>query len=325
MAVGSKIRTVDYNSVQTKIANLIGTGSGTTGWGQSVGSSQVSVSNKISVNEWANLRNDIINGYRHINGGTPSTVQAVANNIIKYNDTGSTPEQATEVVVQYDRWTDQLIANRFAVHPTQAKTENKGSNFQTWPGSAGEFWRNSVSATIAVTFTTADHARHFFNSGGQIRITSSRTDGTISAQNTAWTNLLNSVGSIAFGAQIPTTGFSPLNGQNYYRLTDTYQQWFSQTASSPYTLNTYRLRARSPGVANNSSGTARIVEFSVDFIDDYTDPDGPNNIFGPADVVDGTITISATTLEASGILVPAGLGLFAVESPTVTITKPIGS
>ena len=321
MAVNDRIRTVDYNSVQTKLSNLIGAGSGTSGWGQAINSSQVSVSNKVTINEWANLRNDIINGFRHINSGTPSTVQAVANNIIKYNDTGTTPAQATEVVVQYDRWADQLVANRFTVHPTQAKTVNKGSNSQTWPGLAGSFWQNSVSCTVTVTFTTATQARYFFNSGGAIRISSSRTDGTVSAQNTAWTNLLNSAGTQSFGAQLPVTGFSPMNGQNYYRLTSTYQQWYTISASSPYTLNTYRIRARSPGVANNANGTARIIEFSVDFLDGYADPGPP----APGDLVDGVLTVFVSTLEASGVLVPTALGNFTVQSPTVSITTPIGS
>lgn len=325
MAVNSKIRTVDYNSVQTKLQNLLGTGSGNLGWGQPLNSSQVSVSNKITVNEWANLRNDIINGFRHIYSGTPSTVQATANNLIRYNATGTTPQQATQVVVQYDRWANQLIANRFIVHPTQEKLVNKGSNFQTWPTSTQTSWKNSVSATVTVTFTTANAARWFFNSGGQIKIQSTRSDGAVSDQNTEWTRILDDAGEQAFGAQIPVINFSPLNGGNYYRLTNSYQIWYTTSGTSPYTLNTYRISARSRNIANNSSGTARIIDFSLEFIDEYTDPDGTTNIHGPADLVDGRLEIFVSTIEAAGILVPAGLGNFAVESPTVTITQPSGN
>ncbi len=317
MAVGSKIRTVDYNSVQTKLADLVGAGSGNSGWGQTINSSQVSVSNKITINEWTNLRDDIINGFRHINSGTPSTVQAVANNIIKYNDTGSTPEQATEVVVQYNRWADQLIANRFTVHPTQVKTEAKGSQSRsTWTGG---FWNSRLSCTVTVTFSTANQARYFFNSGGEIRLRSTRSGGTTSAQNTSWENLLSSAGTQGFGAQIPTSGFSPMNGQNFYRLTNAYQIWYTNSASSPYTTNTYRIQARS-NVVNNTAGTTTQVEFLVEWIDGYTDPDPPGGIqFPPGDEVDGTINLSISTLEASGILVPANAGNFTVESPTVAI------
>ncbi len=320
MAVNDKIRTVDYNTVQTKISNLIGVGSSSTGWGQAINSSPVTVSSKITVNEWANLKNDIINGYRHINGGIPSTVQAVANNIIKYNDTGSTPEQATEVVVQYDRWADQLLANRFAVHPTQEITVTKASSSQTWPGPEGTVWRNRLVSTVTVTFTTADQARYFFNSGGEIRIQTTRTGGTTTDQTESWKTLLNSAGNLAFGAQKPESGFGVQNGKNFYRLTDNYQEWESRTGSSPYTVNTYRISARTPEVQDNSTGTARIIEFLIELKDIYEDPDGPTNIFGPEDAVDGTFTVTVSTLEAVGILVPAGLGNFTVESPAVVVT-----
>jgi len=324
MAVNDKIRTVDYNTVQTKISNLIGVGSGSTGWGQPLNSSPVTVSSKITVNEWANLRNDIINGFRHINSGTPSTVQAVANNTIKYNDTGSTPEQATEVVVQYDRWADQLVANRFAIHPTQEKTVTKASSSQTWPGPEGTVWRNRLVSTVTVTFTTADQARYFFNSGGEIRIQTTRTGGTTTDQTESWRTLLISAGNLAFGAQKPESGFVGQNGKNFYRLTDNYQEWASRTSSSPYTVNTYRISARTPGVQNNSTGTARIIEFLIELKDRYEDPDGPTNIFGSADAVDGTFTVTVSTLEAAGVLVPAGLGTFTVESPAVVVT-PLSS
>jgi hypothetical protein len=314
MAVNDKIRTVDYNDVQTKLSNLIGVGSGTTGWGQTVNSSPVTVSNRITVNEWANLRNDIINGFRHINSGTPSTVQATANNIIKYNDSGTTPAQATEVVVQYDRWADQLIADRFTIHPTQAVTKNKGSQTRTTS------WNTGVSTTVTVTFTTATQARYFFNSGGKIRINSTRTSGTNSSQNNSWTNILNSAGTREFGAQVPTTGFSPMNGRNFYRLTSSFQQWYLISGSSPYTLNSYSISARS-NVADNSTGTANQIEFLIQWTDSYTDP-GPPSL---GDLVDGTLTLAVTTLEASGILVPAAAGLFQVESPSVSIGPILGS
>lgn len=313
MAVGDKIRTVDYNSVQTKLANLIGAGSGSFGWGQTVNSSQVSVSNKITVNEWANLRNDIINGFRHINSGTPETVQATVNSIIKFNASGTTPQEATEVVVQYDRWADELIANRFTVHPTQAKTDTISSQSRsTWDGG---FWNTRLSCTVTATFTSAAQARYFFNSGSQIRFESSRSGGTTTRlQNISWTNLLNSAGIVPFGAQLPDTGFSPMNGRNFYRLTNAYQVWFVDNATNRYTANRYQISARS-NVVNNANGTANIVEFLVEWIDGYQDPGPPE----PGDEVDGTITLTVSAKEADGFLVPAAAGSFTVEVPTVTI------
>jgi hypothetical protein len=319
MPVNDKILVTDYNNIRNKVVGVLGTGSGSSGYGQVVSSSAVSLSSRVTVNEYAALRNDIINAYRHIFGSTPSIVLPTEGNLVRYDATGSTPESATQPVVQYDRFADQLVANRFTVDSSQVITESKGSNSRsTWDGG---FWNNRLSCTITVTFTSANNARFFFNSGGQIRFVSSRTGGTTTRQqNISWSNLLNSAGTRSFGAQIPTTGFSPMNGQNFYRLTNAYQVWYTVTASSPYADNVYRIQARS-NVVNNSSGTATQIEFLVEWIDGYVDP-GPPSLkpsFPPGDEVDGTITISISTLEAFGVLVPVTAGNFSVESPTVSI------
>ena len=87
----------------------------------------------------------------------------------------------------------------------------------------------------------------------------------------------------------------------------------SAVSSVPYTGNFIQISASS-NVANNSSGTATTVIFLIEWIDNYTDPGPPL----PGDMVDGTLSISATTKEAYGTLVPSGAGNFTVQSPTVT-------
>jgi hypothetical protein len=324
MPANDKIVIADYNNIRNKVSNVLGSGSGTSGYGQTISSSSVTsgsltvAASKVTVNEYALLRNDIINAYRHIFGSSPVLASPTEGNLVRYDATGTTPEQATQPVVQYDRFADQLIANRFTIHPSQAITTSKGSNSRSsW---TGEFWNNRLSCVITTTFTNSDAARFFFNSGGEIRFNSSRTGGTITRQqNISWSNLLSSAGTQGFGAQIPTSGFSPMNGQNFYRLTNVYQIWYTVSASSPYTTNTYRIQVRS-NVANNSSGTATQIDFLVEWIDGYVDP-GPKTPENPppGDQVDGTISISVSTLEASGVLVPVGAGNFTVQSPTVSI------
>jgi hypothetical protein len=326
MPVNDKILVADYNNIRTKVVNVLGPGSGTSGYGQIISSSAVSVSNRITVNDYALLRNDIINAYRHIFGSSPTLATPTSSNIIRYSTT-FTPSTTDSPYTQYDQFADQIINNRFTVHPSQLQLVNKGSTSRsTWTDG---YWNNQLTCVITVDFTNATQARYFFNSGGEIRITSSRSGGTVSSQNTAWTNLLNSAGTRQFGAQLPTTGFSPLNGQNFYRLTNSYQTWYSISASSPYTNNVYRISARS-NVANNSAGTASRVEFQVEWIDGYSDPDiafgRPDGLWvAPGDVVDGTITLSASTIEATGVLVPAGTGNFVVQSPSLTFGTIIQS
>jgi hypothetical protein len=184
---------------------------------------------------------------------------------------------------------------------------------------------------VTVSFSSANNARAFFNSGGELRFTSSRSGGTASPTNTAnvgwrqnesWTNFLATVNPV-FGGNKPGTGVDPNNGANFYRLSSTFGQFYSATASSPYGANSFRVSARTPSVADNSTGTASSIEFYFEWIDAYTNPVPggglPASSFPPGDGVDGTISLSCTTLEATGVLVPAGTGNFTVQSPSVTI------
>ncbi len=316
MPVNDKILVTDYNNIRNKIVNVLGVGNGTSGYGQVISSSAVSLSNRVTINEYALLRNDIINAFTHIYGSPPVLAEPVIGDTVRFN-TDFTPSTTDSPVTQYDQYADQITANRFVVHPSQSITTTKGERSRNdW---VDGYWNTKLSCTVTVTFSTSAAARHFFNSGGEIRFVSSRTGGTIDRQqNISWSSLLNSAGTIRFGVQLPTAEFSPMNGENFYRLTDVYQVWSSITSSSPYTANIYRISARS-NVANNSTGTATRLEFLVEWDDGYSDPGPPS----PGDEVDGTITLSISTLEASGFLVPIGAGLFSVESPSVLIGEII--
>lgn len=328
--VGEKIRTVDYNSVQSKISQVIGTGSGNFGWGQPFVSSQVNDLSRITINEWANLRNDIQSAHRHITGSLPSIVETNVGDTVKYSNTGSTPQQATEPVEQYDRWANFVVDNRFTVGSYRFITVNKNSRSRTFSGplgGGGDVWSNQLQCTVTVSFSNANNARWFFNSGGEIRFSSSRTGGSSNAQNNSWTSLLSSAGTRIFGAQLPNTGFSPTNGTNFWRLTTSYQIWYSVSASSSYTQNVYRIQAR-----RNSASTQ--IQFLVQWIDGYTDPDTSTTDGStytdpftnpPGDEVDGTISIAVSTKEATGPLIPSSLGNFTVQSPTVTYSNITGS
>jgi hypothetical protein len=321
MPVNDKILVTDYNNIRNKVVNVLGAGSGTSGYGQVISSSAVSLSSRITVNEYALLRNDIINAHRHIFGSAPVLATPTEGNLVRFSTT-FTPSTTDSPYTQYDQYADQIINNRFTIASSQSQTNAKGSQSRnTWTDG---YWNNRLSCTITVSFTNATQARYFFNSGSQIRFESSRTGGTTSQQNTAWSNLLSSAGIAEFGAQVPTTGFSPMNGQNFYRLTNAYQIWFTRSASSPYTNNVYRISARS-NVVNNSTGTASSINFLVEWIDGYTDPDialnrpGGGLFIPPGDEVNGTITVSLSTLEPFQVLVPASAGNFTVQSPTISI------
>jgi hypothetical protein len=329
-AVNSKIIRADYNDIRNKIVAVLGNGSGNSGYGQQARINSVAVAEgtKVTINEWANLRFDIINAYKHINGVNPTTAQVAEHQTIRYTSS-FTPDTGTLDVPQkqYDDWANNITTNRFGVAAGESGTTTAVSQSRT--GS----WITQSSCTITFSFPTANEARYFFNSGGQIRISSSRSGGIASPtpgyqQNQAWTSLLSSAGTQSFGGNNPGTGTSPSNGLNWYRVTDAFQTYYTATASSPYGSNTWQLQARcTGGVTNNSTGTALSGEIRVLWNDGYVDPatapHTPSTI-PPIDGVDGTLTVSVSLLFATGIMVPSS-AVFVVTNPTVAVGAVTGS
>lgn len=323
-SVNSIISQTDYNSIRNKVIGILGTGSGNSGYGQTIKSSSVADGTKVTINEWANLRYDIINAYTHQNGTSPTTAQVNDGDTIRYTS-NFTPDTGTLDVPerQYDVWADNLITNKFNIGSGQYATSTPSS-----PSTRTFTWSSSASCTISYYWSDANSARYFFNSGGQIRVVSSfaRRSGVNTAQNIAWESLLSTAGTLSFGGNYPSAGTTPNDGQNWYRNTNTLQQYWSFASSSPYGSNNYRLYNRCTDVVSNSSGTGKSGEILVQFNDGYVDPgnyylDNPNT----SDVVDGTLTVQVTLFYATGIMVPSGTPNFAVTLPTIAIGGISGS
>jgi len=321
-AVNSIIVQADYNSIRNKVIAVLGNGSGNSGYGQQarIVSTAVAEGTKVTINEWANLRFDIINAYKHINGSNPVTAVVSEGNTIRY--TGSfTPDTGAADVPQkqYDDWADNITTNRFTVAAGESATTAVTTSSKTTA------WVSQCECVIQLYWSNANDARYWFNSGGKIRISASRSGGAGTAQNTSWTSLLSAAGTQSFGGAVPNTGTTPNDGTNWYRTTSTFQTFYTATASSPYGSNNYRLQARCVDVPSNSGGTAASGEIRVLFTDGYTDSGAafsPNPL--PGDDIDGTLSVSVSTLFATGIMVPSSAA-FAVVQPTIAIGAVTGS
>lgn len=331
-AVNDKIFKVDYNSIRDKVIGVLGFGAGNFGYGQQarIQSTAVSEDSKVTINEWANLRYDIINAYKHQNGSNPTTAVVAENNLIRYTSS-FTPDTGTLDVPQkqYDTWADNLVTNRFLIAAGEAGTTATVSSSKTTS------WQTSCECIIQVYWANSNDARYWFNSGGKVRISASRSGGAATNQNTKWTDLLAAMGTQSFGAATPNTGTSPNDGTNWYRTTSTFQTYYTGTASSPYGANNVKLQARCVDQPSNSSGAAAQLEIRVLFTDGYVDPGvaplTPPKIqvktpadYPPDDVVDGTLTVNVSTLYATGIMVPAAVS-FTVTQPIVAVGAVSGS
>jgi hypothetical protein len=324
MPVNDIITQAEYNNIRNKVVGVLGTGSGNTGYGQPLNSSAVALGTRVSINEYANLRFDIINAWVHQAGSTPSTVTVSEGGTIRFSAVDAP-------VTTYDTLANTLVSNRFNLGAGQSAVAVPASSprSRTYTGGS-DIWNSSISCTIDVQWPSANAARFFWNSGGQIRITSSRTGGSSTTQNTQWTSILSSAGTQSFGGNNPGTGTSPMNGQNWYRLTNSFQTYYTLAGSSPYGSNSYNLQARVTDTANNSGGAAANSQFRVLLVDNYVDPGiaalppstptqtATPGMFPPDDSVDGTFSIAVSLVYATGVLVPGSLGNFTVTQPTVT-------
>jgi len=296
MTQGTNILAAQYVTIQDKAQSLIGTGSGTRGYGQTVQSSDVFTGNTITKAQWDLIKFDIINIKLHQDGVLPGVVTVNVGDPIGFG--ASSPNN------NYDTLLETAIANRFQLASSQSVVNSAASRTYTTP------WSTSLTSTLTCTFSTADQARYFFNSGGKVRFTSTLSGGSSTPQINAWVNFLASVGTQSFGAD---TGIV-----NYYNLTNSFQTYYQSSLSSPYSANNYRLEARTD-VSNNSSGTATQLFLRVTLSDSYVDPGAP----APGDLVDGTLTIAASELKASGLLQPSGT--FAITSPSYSLSVISGS
>jgi len=293
-SVGSDILSTDLNTLRNTVAEVLGTGVASYGYGQSVESYTVLSGQVAAKSDFDAIRYDLVSIYIHQTNENPTLTFAQTNLPIRAG--------AGDPINQYASLANTVRNNRFDVAPGQLTISTIGTKTYT------SSWSTAAEATLAVNFSTADEARYFFNTGSKIRFTTSRTGGTASSQNNAWTNILDNAGAQVFGA-----GTDPII--NFYTLTNSYQTYYSLSTSTPYSANNYILEARC-NVANNATGTATQLEIRVRLSDNYVDPGAPP----PGDLVDGTITITAEEVKATGILKPSD-DPFTIAAPTYTFSS----
>lgn len=291
-APGSQIDDLDYNSLQDRAQLLLGSGTGSRGYGQILQTNDVFVGNLVTAAQWNLLRDDILSIRTHQDGSAPFAIQVVRGNPINYS-----------VIPNYDTLLTVADTNRFNIGAGQS-TVSTATNATT-----SSSWTSQAQALLTVTFSNSDQGRYFFNSGGKIRFVGSRSGGSATSQNNAWTNILSNIGTVSFGAAAQPS-------VNYYNLTNSYQTYYLQNLSTPYSANSIRLEAMS-NVANNVNGTATQVMIRITLTDNYVDP-SPGNPPPPGDLVDGTLSFIIEELKASGSLFPSGS--WNIVSPTYSLS-----
>ena len=200
-------------------------------------------------------------------------------------------------------------------------------------------WTTSVATTQRVTFASANALRYFFNAGGLIRMTYSRSGGTSNNKNTEWTDLCNKMGTIYLSGNtshsvnsISLTGVTQVGGGaggagstkatlDVYDLTTSNQQLIIKYAdTAPYTANYIQIQAK----ANAAAGSATYIDIISTFVDGAADtgnPTYPTPGTNPAslDTVDGTLTSNVNFIYPSSTYLTSS----AWGTPTISTTEAL--
>ena len=221
MAVGSRATTADYNNVQTAIASILGVGSGTSGYGQTLLSSQVTPGAVISATQWNNLRSDLARARMHQTGN------AVTDGLASNSANRGSPYQVLQIITssttisdsirdQYTQFSSGVSSQKdLAVEltPNIALLGTQPTIAGNWGGTSQQ---QSRSIVLTVTFagygsvSASDHARAFFNAGGALHFTTSRTGTAANTKDSDWTSMLGVIGEFFF-----KNGSSTLSGGSY--------------------------------------------------------------------------------------------------------------
>lgn len=286
----------DINGIRTKVVNILGNGAGSKGYGQTVYSNSVTAGQVIEKGQWDALRFDIYNCILHQTGNDSPPLTDIPLNAVITDDAG-------DALKNYDYYSDVITNNRFDIAVGQFGSTPKVSD------DTSSTWSSSATTELTVTWTDADDARHFFNSGGKIRITTNFTPNALSPtqQSNAWKNLIDEV-IIDFSAR-------PENPINYYSLTNSFQTYSQKSSSTPYSANYYGLKAK-VDVPDNSLGTATVLTISLELIDNYVDLGAP----APGDLVDGKLEIFVSEIKGTTVLSPFNTA-WDITSPTYSLAS----
>lgn len=251
-----KVSSADYGSLVTRVANILGTGAADKGYGQTLTATPVAAGSKVTAAQWEALRSDL-NTLRKHQQGTAFDTSALpaAVSLNKLTD---------EFVNLYDAAITNVDTNSDLAAASEMLTANLGSEFTNsvqWGSNAADL----LTLTQTFTFPTANDARYFFNSGGQLRVALSHANMT-GSNNVYWHEILSKVGAVVVGGKSTTrTGVGTGSAIGYHQLTTSNQLLFSHSmthvessySSTPVYMggtNYVRVRGR-----RNSTGTQVIL------------------------------------------------------------------
>ena len=236
---GQLIQYTDYNSIRTVVDSVMGTGS--TGYGQTLVSSDVSQGATITALQWFNLRTDMVKARQHQIGSAVGSSSATDGRNLVIPTSGLTITEALRA--QFSTFATAIDTNKRTIDTDAVGGQFSAEGLVT--GTRSSSWNGTLTNTVTITFSDANHPRYYFNAGGKIRISANITTGT--SKNNTWNTMFTQMGEFVMDYTSTTyTGSSAVgSGLGYDDLTTSNQVIGQKAApSGSYAENLYVIRAR---------------------------------------------------------------------------------
>lgn len=230
---------VSNSSSPFGINHIGGTGSAQYGLGES-DVSTVTAGSTINASQW----NSLFSAMDVVAGHTGTSISS------------TTSKSAGDTIAIISALVSDLASLASAVAGGSTGTSAVTTSSALQAPASSSTWTGSFITEVSVTFANANKMRHFFNAGGKIRITPTRTGngaagGGASGKDGAWDNLYAAVGNLDIASQASTRSGSgeTLNTDGlalgFHDLTTSYQTILQLNDDTyPYASNYIRFEAK---------------------------------------------------------------------------------
>ena len=186
---------------------------------------------------------------------------------------------------------NNVVTDRLVTPPgSQATLENLNTVTRT------SSWNGTLTHLVTVTWPSDNDARYFWNSGGNIQFTASRTGGNSGSKNNTWTTMFTTMGTITMTySSTNASGSGNNSSYGWSNLPGSSTRIFDKPApAGVYAENEYYIYARK---INGST-----LEFTIQFQDNDTGDQQGGYLPGPQvdEDIDGTLTSTVQARRASG-------------------------
>lgn len=268
----------DFNNARTNVNTLLGaaadvtlgtfTATSTYGYGQGgAGVTTVSSGELIdatSTNGFKDLQDD---------------VQALCAFLGQSLRTGVGSDVTTSTTITAATWNNLMLNikdcwdNRFSPSSRTASTDASVARTTAWT--------NTLTQVTTWTFANEADCREFFNGGGALGVSASRSGGSTHTQNTQWTNKLSNIGDVWLYHDTTTGGAGTSASKGFYELTTSDQELIIYYGgAAPYTSDYIQVLGRVDSTTNPTQViiTTKLLDAGDNVLDQN---------------VDGTLTINA--------------------------------